>query len=235
MLLLLIVSTVNVLFGVGMVCMPLSDNGPHIAHGWAQVVRLRHLYATRPGMHLLISEGGQIRGSAVQTLHSKWNTLKRRVKRLQTAVFVTNCSVLRRGEHFHFRPNGDSSSGSRPCCHQRGGNRKVSLHRRRRHTVLIGEHNNNTNKRRRIHVFIYITYQNERYKILSKITQKRLKYNVEGQEITLAYLIKWHMQFIKNTTNVTHLCCVQIEWRWYQTVKHTCVVKVTHAMFKLRV
>ncbi|XP_005949816.1 fibroblast growth factor 19 [Haplochromis burtoni] len=70
MLLLLIVSTVNVLFGVGMVCMPLSDNGPHIAHGWAQVVRLRHLYATRPGMHLLISEGGQIRGSAVQTLHS---------------------------------------------------------------------------------------------------------------------------------------------------------------------
>ncbi|CAI5671928.1 unnamed protein product [Oreochromis niloticus] len=64
MLLLLIVSIVNMLFGVGMVCMPLSDNGPHIAHGWAQVVRLRHLYATRPGMHLLISEGGQIRGSA---------------------------------------------------------------------------------------------------------------------------------------------------------------------------
>lgn len=73
--------------------MPLSDNGPHIAHGWAQVVRLRHLYATRPGMHLLISEGGQIRGSAVQTLHSKWNTLKRRVKRLQKGAFVTNRSV----------------------------------------------------------------------------------------------------------------------------------------------
>ncbi|XP_063334634.1 fibroblast growth factor 19 [Pelmatolapia mariae] len=70
MLLLLIVSIVNVLFGVGMVCMPLSDNGPHITHGWAQVVRLRHLYATRPGMHLLISESGQIRSSAVQTLHS---------------------------------------------------------------------------------------------------------------------------------------------------------------------
>ncbi|XP_006804231.1 fibroblast growth factor 19 [Neolamprologus brichardi] len=69
-MLLLIVSMVNVLFGVGVVCMPLSDNGPHVAHGWAQVVRLRHLYATRPGVHLLISEGGQIRGSAVQTLHS---------------------------------------------------------------------------------------------------------------------------------------------------------------------
>ncbi|XP_030581066.1 fibroblast growth factor 19 [Archocentrus centrarchus] len=70
LLLVVTVSVVNVLFGVGTVCMPLSDNGPHIAHGWAQVVRLRHLYATRPGMHLLISEDGQIHGSAVQTLHS---------------------------------------------------------------------------------------------------------------------------------------------------------------------
>ncbi|KAF7653053.1 hypothetical protein LDENG_00087930 [Lucifuga dentata] len=54
----------------GVVCLPLSDQGPHIAHGWGQVVRLRHLYAARPGLHLLISGDGQIHSSAEQTLHS---------------------------------------------------------------------------------------------------------------------------------------------------------------------
>ncbi|XP_071399858.1 fibroblast growth factor 19 [Centroberyx affinis] len=64
------VSIVNVLLAVGVVCLPLAEQGPHIAHGWDQVVRLRHLYAARPGLHLLISGDGQIHGSADQTLYS---------------------------------------------------------------------------------------------------------------------------------------------------------------------
>lgn len=64
---------INAVFAVGVVCMPISDQGPHIEHGWDQVVRLRHLYAARPGLHLLISGDGQIHGSAVQTLHSKYS------------------------------------------------------------------------------------------------------------------------------------------------------------------
>ncbi|XP_068597983.1 fibroblast growth factor 19 isoform X2 [Brachionichthys hirsutus] len=50
--------------------MPLSDPSPHVAHGWGQVVRLRHLYAARTGLHLLIRGDGQIHGSADQTLYS---------------------------------------------------------------------------------------------------------------------------------------------------------------------
>ncbi|XP_041798759.1 fibroblast growth factor 19 [Chelmon rostratus] len=64
------VSIANMIFSVGVVCMPLSDQGPQIAHSWSQVVRLRHLYSARPGLHLLISGDGQIRGSVDQTLHS---------------------------------------------------------------------------------------------------------------------------------------------------------------------
>ncbi|CAK6961969.1 fibroblast growth factor 19 [Scomber scombrus] len=64
------VSFANLLFAAGLLCMPLSDQGPHIAHGWGQVVRFRHLYAARPGLHLLISGDGQIHGSADQTLYS---------------------------------------------------------------------------------------------------------------------------------------------------------------------
>ncbi|XP_023281341.1 fibroblast growth factor 19 [Seriola lalandi dorsalis] len=69
-MLLLTVYVVNAFFAAAVVCMPLSDQGPHIDHGWTQVVRLRHLYAARPGLHLLISGDGQIHGSTVQTLHS---------------------------------------------------------------------------------------------------------------------------------------------------------------------
>lgn len=54
--------------GVG--CMPTALQGPHISHGWGQVVRLRHLYAARQGLHLLIGVDGQIHGSADQTLYS---------------------------------------------------------------------------------------------------------------------------------------------------------------------
>ncbi|XP_013876657.1 fibroblast growth factor 19 [Austrofundulus limnaeus] len=60
----------NTLFAAGGFCMPLSDQGPHIAHGWGQVVRLRHLYSAKPGLHLLIGEDGQIHGSVEQTLYS---------------------------------------------------------------------------------------------------------------------------------------------------------------------
>ncbi|KAI3377218.1 hypothetical protein L3Q82_009130 [Scortum barcoo] len=62
--------TVSVFCAVGVVCVPLSVQGPHIAHGWGQVVRLRHLYAARPGLHLRISGDGQVGGSADQTEHS---------------------------------------------------------------------------------------------------------------------------------------------------------------------
>ncbi|KAG7522227.1 fibroblast growth factor 19 [Solea senegalensis] len=64
------VSVANVFFAAGVSCFPLMDQGPYLDHGWDQVVRLRHLYATRPGLHLLISADGQIHGSADQTVHS---------------------------------------------------------------------------------------------------------------------------------------------------------------------
>ncbi|XP_029986819.1 fibroblast growth factor 19 [Sphaeramia orbicularis] len=70
LLLLITVCVANVLFASGVVCVPLADHGPHLDHGWGQVVRLRHLYAARPGLHLLIGVDGQVRGSADQTAHS---------------------------------------------------------------------------------------------------------------------------------------------------------------------
>lgn len=71
LLIMVTVSVASIFFSVGVVSLPLSDQGPHIAHGWGQVVRLRHLYAARPGLHLLISGDGEIQGSADQTLYSK--------------------------------------------------------------------------------------------------------------------------------------------------------------------
>lgn len=69
MLLILVTVSVASLFSA-VVCVPLSDQGAHIAHMWGEVVRLRHLYAARPGLHLLISGDGQIHGSAHQTPYS---------------------------------------------------------------------------------------------------------------------------------------------------------------------
>ncbi|KAM9861122.1 fibroblast growth factor 19 [Aulostomus maculatus] len=60
-------SVVSLCLVVGVGCVPLVDQEPHIAHGWDQVVRLRHLYAVRSGLHLLIREDGEIVGSAEQT------------------------------------------------------------------------------------------------------------------------------------------------------------------------
>ncbi|KAF7198854.1 fibroblast growth factor 19 isoform X1 [Nothobranchius furzeri] len=70
LLLALTVCLINMLFAVGVFCMPLSDQGPHITHGWGQVVRIRHLYAVKSGLHLLINEEGQIHGSVDQTSNS---------------------------------------------------------------------------------------------------------------------------------------------------------------------
>ncbi|KAM6949791.1 fibroblast growth factor 19 [Lycodopsis pacificus] len=70
LLLAVTVSVANMFLAFEVVCVPLSDQGPHIAHSWGQSVRLKHLYAARPGLHLLISEDGQIHGSALQTPYS---------------------------------------------------------------------------------------------------------------------------------------------------------------------
>uniref|UniRef100_A0A3Q4BJN3 Fibroblast growth factor n=1 Tax=Mola mola TaxID=94237 RepID=A0A3Q4BJN3_MOLML len=67
-MLLLIMATVsfaNMFISIGVVSLPLSDQGPHIAHGWGQVVRLRHLYAAKPGLHLLITGEGQIQSWSI--------------------------------------------------------------------------------------------------------------------------------------------------------------------------
>ncbi|XP_074523127.1 fibroblast growth factor 19 [Halichoeres trimaculatus] len=69
-LLLLSAGAAQLLLPEGVACMPTALQGPHIAHGWGQVVRLRHLYAARQGLHLLIGVDGQIHGSADQTLYS---------------------------------------------------------------------------------------------------------------------------------------------------------------------
>lgn len=63
----------NLFLCAGVFSFPLLDQGPHVVQGWGQVVRLRHLYAVSPGLHLLITEDGLIRGSADQTSHSKTN------------------------------------------------------------------------------------------------------------------------------------------------------------------
>ncbi|KAM7015158.1 fibroblast growth factor 19 [Tautogolabrus adspersus] len=72
MLLLLVLSMCcfHMFFAVGVLCMPAPLQGPHITQGWGQVVRLRHLYAARQGVHLLISFDGQIQVSEDQTLCS---------------------------------------------------------------------------------------------------------------------------------------------------------------------
>ncbi|XP_010880556.1 fibroblast growth factor 19 [Esox lucius] len=61
---------VKIFFAVGVVCLPLPDSGPHIANGWGQTVRLRHLYAAKHGLHLLINNDGKVQGSPEQSPHS---------------------------------------------------------------------------------------------------------------------------------------------------------------------
>ncbi|XP_062869026.1 fibroblast growth factor 19 isoform X1 [Trichomycterus rosablanca] len=45
----------------------LADSGPHLSNDWGEVVRLRHLYAAKPGLHLQIRQDGKIGGSHEQT------------------------------------------------------------------------------------------------------------------------------------------------------------------------
>lgn len=55
----------------------LADSGPHLSNDWGESVRLRHLYAARPGLHLQISKDGKIGGSHVQSSHSEYRVLSR--------------------------------------------------------------------------------------------------------------------------------------------------------------
>lgn len=120
-------------FTLGVFCMPVMDQGPHVTHGWGQVVRLLHLYSAKPGLHLLISEDGQIHGSADQTLYSKSksnpNPKHCSSSRLQILRFFT-C------EHLNCRPAGDPTCWPRTCCDQRSGNQTLSLHGERWQIVL---------------------------------------------------------------------------------------------------
>lgn len=74
-MLLIVVTNVfaNLFLCAGVFSLPLLDQGPNFAQDWGQVVRLRHLYAASPGLHLLINEDGLIQGSTDQTLYSKSN------------------------------------------------------------------------------------------------------------------------------------------------------------------
>ncbi|XP_051504130.1 fibroblast growth factor 19-like [Myxocyprinus asiaticus] len=55
---------------IGVESSPLPESGPHLANDWGQVVRLRHLYAARHGLHLQINTDGKIGGSHLQSSHS---------------------------------------------------------------------------------------------------------------------------------------------------------------------
>ncbi|XP_061670521.1 fibroblast growth factor 19 [Syngnathoides biaculeatus] len=62
--------SVNLFVVVTIVYLPLSNLESHSHNSWSETVRLRHLYAARAGVHLLIQEDGQVLGSADQTLYS---------------------------------------------------------------------------------------------------------------------------------------------------------------------
>ncbi|KAL6112642.1 fgf19 [Pungitius sinensis] len=70
LLLVVTVSVANMFLALGVVCLPLPDQGLHMADDWGQSVRLKHLYAASAGLHLLIGEDGQIQGSAQQSQYS---------------------------------------------------------------------------------------------------------------------------------------------------------------------
>ncbi|KAK5874629.1 hypothetical protein PBY51_019558 [Eleginops maclovinus] len=112
LLLVVTVSLTNMFFAVGVVCMPVSEQGPHISHHWGPVVRLRHLYAARPGLHLLISGDGQIHGSEQQTPYSL----------LEISPVEPGCVVIRgvaASQYLCIEPNGrlfSTPTYSRDAC-----------------------------------------------------------------------------------------------------------------------
>lgn len=64
-----------VFFSAYLIVVALADSGPHLANDWGDSVRLRHLYAARPGLHLQISKDGKIGGSHLQSSHSEYRSL----------------------------------------------------------------------------------------------------------------------------------------------------------------
>ncbi|KAG9267102.1 fibroblast growth factor 19 [Astyanax mexicanus] len=69
-LILIAVCGISALFSARAAGMPLSDAGPHVSGDWGEPVRLRHLFAARPGLHLQISADGKIGGSHLQSIQS---------------------------------------------------------------------------------------------------------------------------------------------------------------------
>ncbi|KAM8895377.1 fibroblast growth factor 19 isoform 1-T1 [Spinachia spinachia] len=70
LLLVVTLSVANMFFAIGVICLPLTDQGLHTDDDWGQSVRVKHLYAARPGLHLLIGEDGRVQGSAQQSPYS---------------------------------------------------------------------------------------------------------------------------------------------------------------------
>ncbi|KAI9517693.1 hypothetical protein NQZ68_000860 [Dissostichus eleginoides] len=108
LLLVVSVSLTNMFFAVGVVCVPLPEQGPPTSHHWGPVVRLRHLYAARPGLHLLISGDGQVHGSEQQTPHSL----------LEISPVEPGCVVIRgvaASKYLCIEPDGRLYSTGRMC------------------------------------------------------------------------------------------------------------------------
>ncbi|XP_062327370.1 fibroblast growth factor 19 [Osmerus eperlanus] len=61
---------VNIVFGYGVVSLPLPDSGPYISNGWGQTVRLRHLYAAKHGLHVSLHGDGKVHSSVEQSPQS---------------------------------------------------------------------------------------------------------------------------------------------------------------------
>ncbi|KAF6733533.1 Fibroblast growth factor 19 [Oryzias melastigma] len=97
LLIVVTVSVASVFFASGVSSMPLSDHGPHITHSWSQVVRLRHLYAVKPGQHVQIREDGHIHGSAEQTLNSKSDVLNLSKAEIQCSCWILNDGIQTTG------------------------------------------------------------------------------------------------------------------------------------------
>ncbi|XP_072321848.1 fibroblast growth factor 19 isoform X1 [Eucyclogobius newberryi] len=55
---------------IGVACTHMAEREVDATHGWAQVVRRRHLYAAKTGLHLQISADGQVHGSVDQSAYS---------------------------------------------------------------------------------------------------------------------------------------------------------------------
>ncbi|KAI5608585.1 fibroblast growth factor 19 isoform 2 precursor [Silurus asotus] len=81
-----------VVFSSCWIAVALADSGPHLANDWGEPVRLRHLYATRPGLHLQISKDGKIGGSHVQSSHSL----------VEIRTVETGCVVIRGVASSHY-------------------------------------------------------------------------------------------------------------------------------------